>query len=1028
MRKEEYMSGVLSLQQRNAVHSLMQPVIILSAWRLRRTWFLLPFIALGIVAAVVIVCTLPLLSNVMTTAALRSTLRATPESSEIAVYAGDSGISTSIVQTAYNEFAPLFRRYLGNTVQQVQFSTTINDFSFSPQRQNTSLVTYGTAMQQAASHFGKVDGRIAHATDQPAHEIEVMMTPATAKRLGMHVGSTFSLSFNYFTANPTTADTEPSLYSETITAHVVGLFQVTSSNIGYWHGDDFSPISLANESTTIQYQYTIVVPEDTLLAFFDHLNDLHQSNAIYSTTSSGYAFAWYYQLLPSRLAGSDLASLINGINGLQSTMNSLYGDLQNDPLTYTEYPYLSSLGLSGSVLSSNGQPGSLELLRDRVDVARIPTGVFTILIVLLILFFVSLMTALLVDRQIDVIALLHSRGASSGQIFGALFLQSVILSLIALFIGIPLAIYTTLLLAGRILPGNELDVLNVITTHPLQMMSGILPYALIIILVALITTGLSFFSAAHMNVLSLRRASARSNTRPLWQRFNLDLIAGVLALLGYGISLYVTSIGSVLQGDARTLIATPLSILAPFFLVLGCLLLFFRIFPVLLQWGAHLAERGRGAVLLLALAYVARSPRQSLRMALLLTLATAFTFFTLVYSATEAQHIQDIANYEAGADFSAHLFAPGSSSSLSQVISQYSTIPGVLSASAGYVDQGYGGHADLAMEIRAVETASFGRTVIWPSQQAYLQASSLLSKLASQRHFAISSDVVPAIVDQTTLHALLLQLGSTFSVKVNNVSLGVMHCLIIGVVDHIPTVNTLTAAVTTGGVLVDYQTYLDVFRQDVKRSQPLTHPVDPPLFNQIWLHSKSDIASLESIRVVLNKQTPRLTHIIDRYLLLATLQSDPLYLVLVGVLVIGTITAVLLALVGDMLASWESARTRIVNFASLRAIGASSRQIALVFLWEQAIIYITGLILGVGFGTLLVISVLPQLTFTNINVNLTGQQFFALQSALAAQLVLPPSLLLALLTLVCICGMTLTAMVRIVTLPLLNRTLRLNED
>jgi hypothetical protein len=332
------------------------------------------------------------------------------------------------------------------------------------------------------------------------------------------------------------------------------------------------------------------------------------------------------------------------------------------------------------------------------------------------------------------------------------------------------------------------------------------------------------------------------------------------------------------------------------------------------------------------------------------------------------------------------------------------------------------------MEIRAVDTASFGRTVTWPSQQAYSQAHPLLSKLASQRHFAITYDVVPAIVDQRTLQALLLQVGSTFTVKVNNVSPQEMHCLIIGVVDHIPTVNTLTASVTTGGVLVDYQTYLDVFTQDVKRTQPQVNPVNPPLLNQVWLHTESDTASLESIRAVLKEPASHLTHIVDRYLLLATLQSDPLYLILIGVLEIGTITALLLALVGAMLASWVSARTRVVNFASLRAIGATSRQIALVFLWEQAIVYITGLILGGGFGTLLVISVLPQLTFTTINENLTGQQFFALQSALAAQIVVPPSLLLALLILVCICAITLVAMVRIVTLPLLNQTLRLNED
>src|SRR3989440_2756323 len=471
--------------------------------------------------------------------------------------------------------------------------------------------------------------------------------------------------------------------------------------------------------------------------------------------------------------------------------------------------------------------------------------------------------------------------------------------------------------------------------------------------------------------------------KPTWQRYNLDLIAGVLALLGYGLSFYVSSVGNVLQGDARTLIATPISIIAPFFLVLGCLLLFFRIFPVLLQWGVRLAGRGRGAVSLLALAHVARSPRQALRMALLLALATAFTLFTFVYSATAGQHIQDIANYQTGADFSAHLLLPGSSSTLPQVISRYSTIPGVLSASAGYVGQGFGGHADLPMEIRAVDPASFGRTVVWPSQQAYSQAYPLLSELVSHRRLATTGDVVPAIVDQTTLHTLLLQVGSTFAVKVNNVSPQEMHCLIIGVVDHIPTVNSLTASVTTGGILVDYQTYLDVFTQDVKGSQFKGVPVDPPLLNQIWLGTKSDTASLEGIRAALKEPSSHLTQIVDRYLLIATLQSDPLYLILTGVLEIGTITALLLALVGDMLASWISARSRVVSFASLRAIGATSRQIALVFLWEQAIVYVTGLMLGVGFGTLLVISVLPQLTFTDVNVNLTGQRFCALQSALA---------------------------------------------
>jgi ABC-type antimicrobial peptide transport system permease subunit len=1022
------MSRVPSPQDHRVQHTYWQSVFLLASWRLRRTRLLLLFITVGIVAAVVIACAIPLLYGVMTTAGLRSALRSTPDSNELAVYAGGPALSTPITQAAYNEFAPLFHRYLGNRAQQTQFSTTVNDFSFAPQRANTTLVVYGTDMQQAAPYFGTIDGRLAQVSKQPVQDLEVMMTPDTAQQLGLHIGSTFSLSFNYFTSNPTNAGSNgPSMYSMHIAAHLAGLFQVTPGTISYWHGDDFRPLTQASESSPTQYEYTIVVPEDALLALADRLSTLHQSDAIYSPSTAGYAFSWYYRLPPSRLTGNDLDPLLGGISALQSTMNSLYGDLQPDPSAPPAYPYLSSLGLSGTVLSSPGQPGSLQSLHDRVTVARIPSGMFTILILLLILFFVVLITALFVDRHTDGIALLRSRGASRGQVFGALFLQGCLLSLFALLIGIPLAFFATLALAGIMMPGQELDALNTITAHPVQAMADTLPYALVVLCVALLTMGASLFSAVRMDVLSLRRMAARNSKRPLWQRFNLDVIAGALALLGYGLSLYVTNLGSVLGQSSFTLIVTPLSIIAPFFLLLGCLLLFFRVFPVLLRWGARLAERDRGAVALLAFAQITRSPRQPVRMTLLLALATAFTLFTLVYSATEAQHIQEIATYETGADFSAKL-SSASSALPAQAIRQYSALAGVLSASAGYVGQGYGGHADLPLDIRAVEPMDFERTVIWPSSHTDEQARPLLSKLVEQRSSARIQNVVPAIVDQTTRQSLLLQVGDIFTIKGGDLTPLSIHCLIVGVIDHIPTVDTLTAPVTTGGVLVDYQTYRAIILQDAQQSISRTGAVTAPPLNQLWLRTKSDAASLENIRVRLSSLAFHLSHIMDRRLILTTLQSDPLYLLLVGTLQIGMITALLLAVLGNTLGSWVSARSRQVSFASLRALGATPRQITFVFLWEQAIIYTTGLLLGAAVGALLVFSVLPQLTFTTSDTSLNSQQFFALQSALAPQITVPSTALLALLVLIGIYGLTLLAMVRLITLPRLHQTLRFNED
>ena len=87
------MAGALPPQRRGN-HFPASAMLTVAFWQLRRTWFLLLFIALGMTAAVVIACALPLLSDTMTTAGLRSTLRATPESADLQLNVRTTGLST----------------------------------------------------------------------------------------------------------------------------------------------------------------------------------------------------------------------------------------------------------------------------------------------------------------------------------------------------------------------------------------------------------------------------------------------------------------------------------------------------------------------------------------------------------------------------------------------------------------------------------------------------------------------------------------------------------------------------------------------------------------------------------------------------------------------------------------------------------------------------------------------------------------------------------------------------------------------
>lgn len=1012
----------------------------LASWQLRETWFLLLFTTLGMVAAVVIVCTIPLLYNVMTTAGLRQTLRATPYSSDIEVYTQSNGLSTPVVQNIYQKFDSLLKSNLGNLISPRLSVISTDDFSLYPAQQNTLLVVDGTSMEQAASHFGALQGRVARITSNPTRQLEVMMTPDTAQYLGLHVGSSFSLQFKYQTL-------EPGIYpgslvivnrSQLVTATLAGIFSIDATNASYWYGDNFKSIRSTNGPITTSL-YTVLVSQNALLSLFDDLRSPHHVDALHSPNFVGYTLYWHYTLDASRADSSQLDTLINQFSNVQSSMDSQYGNLENlDIYNTPPFPYLTQATLTSPLLSPNGTQSSLQQFRSRIAVAHIPVGVFTLLILALILFFVSLMTTLLVDRQADTIAVLRSRGASVGQVFSALLLQSSVLSLLGLLIGLPLATYTAIFLSQHLLAPSQVDALVVITGHPFQVMLSTFWDGVAIALVALLTMSVALFLAARANILSLRRDSSRTSKRSVWQRLNLDVIAGVLALVGYALSLYVGSIGSLLQGDAKVLLATPLSIIAPFFLIIGCLLLFLRVFPWLLRLGVRLAARGRGATPMLAFAQMARSPRQSLRMTLLLSLATSFALFTLIYSATQSQHIQQIVTYQTGADFSAQVAPSGST--LAQTAALYHAIPGALSSSIGYTSNGTALPADLPVGLRAVDASTFGQTVIWPSQGAYEIARPLLATLVSDRpHTTINkmkSDTVPVIVDQVTSDKLLLHVYSTFTIAVNDLSIGRIHCLVIGVVDYIPTVNNRLAFSTfdssqsllSGGVLFDYQSYLASYKYDVAQTKAFGRQFVFPDINQVWLHTKSDAASLASVRTSLTNTRYHVTGFTDRRLLLTTLQSDPLYLILNGMLAIGTVTALILVLIGDLLVSWLGTRLRLVSFVTLRALGTTSRQITGVLTWEQAIVYITGFVLGGAFGLLLATSVIPSLTLTDINSNLSSSQLFALQSALSTQLVTPNSLLVVIVLLVAIYALALSMMVFMVSRPALSQTLRLSED
>nr|MBA3824792.1 hypothetical protein [Ktedonobacterales bacterium] len=622
------------------------------------------------------------------------------------------------------------------------------------------------------------------------------------------------------------------------------------------------------------------------------------------------------------------------------------------------------------------------------------------------------------DRQSDAIAVLRSRGVSRLQIFGALVTQSLGLSVIALVLGPLIALGAVVLLTRLVLaPAQQQESLNLLLGAPVQTAYALPWLASVAVVAALGAMIIAINRATAADVLAIRRESARTTRKPLWQRLNLDVVAAIIALTGSLLyALVLNRISPALQFQFGFL-----GLVAPFFLVVAGGLLFLRFYPRLLQVAAWAAGRGKGAVPLLALAQMSRSPRQAVRTTLLLAISTALMFFTFIFVASETQHLRDVASFSAGADFSGALpYTSDVLPTFNDRVAPYQQIPGATAVALGYVAalSPSAGLVAYNQQLLAVDAEHYGQAATWDARNSTASLSSLMAQLVSQRTAATRQGAVPAILNGPLWDALHLTPGTEFSIAVPGYDQGKLRFMAIARVEHIQGIYD-SAQFFSGGILVDYQTYSAILAKVAN--------VDPYPPNFIWLRSADDAASVTSVRTALTSGKLKLASLVDRRALTQDLITDPLQVDLIGVLTLGAVAALVLALVGVLTAAWLNARSRLTNFAVLRALGTSPRQIAGVLVWEQSIVYGVALGLGALLGGVLAVLLLPVLTFANARTN--RGDLIGAANLPAIQVIAPVgALALALAALLAICGGALVLMTWVVARPSVSATLRLNED
>lgn len=385
-------------------------------------------------------------------------------------------------------------------------------------------------------------------------------------------------------------------------------------------------------------------------------------------------------------------------------------------------------------------PSTIAAYREKLFFTRLPLFALMLQIVGIVLYYLVMVSGMVVERQAGEIALLKSRGASNAQIISIYGIEGSFLCAFAVVF-------------GPILAGAAISALG--PTPPFRDLSGGDPLEVHVTLTAVLMAGLgallSFaamlwpaYRATAYSVVHYKSHLARPPQQPAFLRYYLDLaLIGVGAFAFYELRQRGSLVTDKLFGN---LSADPLLLATPALFMLMIALVFLRLFPVILRVVSWAARGLPGATIPLGLWHLVRSPLQYTRLILLLLLVTAVGMFAAGFRATLERSYDDRSSYAAGADARIEGIrepARKANSALTEIVrltTGAKEVTPVLRTAATYSPTFYTSE-DVTM--MGIDRASFKEVVYWRGDFAAGGLDSLLDKLDQPPGPGAEAAIVP---------------------------------------------------------------------------------------------------------------------------------------------------------------------------------------------------------------------------------------------------------------------------------------------
>jgi len=578
--------------------------------RATRHWQLLLTLSLGVVLTTTLLASGPVLVNTVIELGLQRTLQSAEPLDGHLRFTAHTQVDQHSYAALDTRMQNLLQQRLGLHLDQVVRSTASNWMfpwvagQLLPD-QRINLLAY----DDIKAHVDLVAGRFPALadlqtpgprdvaqwdTDAP-NVISAVAGDEMARHYSLRVGDRLPLSFS-------NKEGEPEVWIE-----ITGIVRPQNPREPYWFGGS-SPLT-AQSTQRWSALWSVIVPAETFFLIEASL-----------FPQQGTDVTWHAFLAHDTIRTHDITLLREQLAGLTADLRTF----------------------ESRVMLETGLDDILADFQTQAETVRAPLYILIAEVLLLALYYVTMVAALSIQQVAHEFAVLRSRGASGWQLLRIQLTETGLIGAVAFLSGplLGVALVRTLAWVGPLADLASPDwVLDVTQSAWVAAGAGTLA--------CLAGSLLPVAPALRRTIVSQGQIITRSIRRPWWQRFYLDvfvLLVGLILL--WRLRLY----GELVVGGAGRPRLDWLLLLAPLTLLLGTATILLRLFPLLLRALAYLATRARGLSGVLAMWQASRDPTHVARLVLLLTLAIALGILSTGLNATLDQSELERAHYVAGND------------------------------------------------------------------------------------------------------------------------------------------------------------------------------------------------------------------------------------------------------------------------------------------------------------------------------------------------------------------------------------------